>query len=64
VCWVSGASLTFAVAAASWAAAGIVIATEVLIGLRAKLEGRDLVRQTLVGVVLGLMIVGLRVLLH
>ncbi len=64
VCWAAGASLTFAVAAASWTAAGIVIATEVVIGVRAKLEGRELVRQTLVGVVLGLMIVALRVLLH
>lgn len=64
VCWVVGASLTVAVAAASWASAGIVIATEVVIGLRAKLTGRELVVQTVVGAVLGLMIVAVRVLLH
>jgi len=64
VCWISGASLTVAVAAASWAAAVIVIATEVAIGRRAQLKGREMARQTAVGVFLGLLIVALRVLLH
>lgn len=64
VCWALGASLSLAVAAASWTAAGIVITTEIVIGVRAKLEGRELVRQTAVGVLLGLLVVALRVLLH
>jgi hypothetical protein len=64
VCWIAGASLTVAVAAASWASAAIVIATEVVIGLRANLTGREMVRQTVVGAILGLLIVALRVLLH
>jgi hypothetical protein len=64
VCWAAGASLTLAVAAASWASAAIVIATEIVIGLQAKLTGRELVRQTVFGAILGLLIVALRVLLH
>jgi hypothetical protein len=64
ICWIVGASLTLAVAAASWASAAIVIATEIVIGVRANLTGRELVRQTVVGAILGLLIVALRVLLH
>ncbi len=64
ICWVAGASLTLAVAAASWASAAIVIATEVVIGLRAQLTGREMIRQTVVGAFLGLLIVATRVLLH
>jgi hypothetical protein len=64
ICWVAGASLTLAVAAASWASAAIVVATEVVIGIRAELTGREMARQTIVGAVLGLLIVAVRVLLH
>jgi len=64
ICWIVGASLTLADAAASWASAAIVIATEIVIGVRANLTGRELVRQTVVGAILGLLIVALRVLLH
>jgi hypothetical protein len=63
-CWLFGASLSTAVALASWTSAGIVIATEVVLGLRAELEGRELVAQTAVGVLLGFLIVAMRVLLH
>ena len=63
-CWAFGASLSTAVAAASWTSAAIVVTTEVVIGIRAELEGRELVIQTAVGVLLGFMIVLLRVLLH
>lgn len=64
VFWALGASLTAAVAAAIWTSAGIVVATEVVIGVRAELTGRDLLRQTAVGAVLGLLVIALRVLLH
>ena len=64
VFWVVGASLTTAIASASWTSAGIVVAIEIVIGVRADLKGRELVRQTTVGAVLGLLIVALRVLLH
>jgi hypothetical protein len=64
VFWAVGASLTTAIASASWTSAGIVAAIEIVIGVRADLKGRELVRQTTVGAVLGLLIVALRVLLH
>lgn len=63
VCWAVGASLSTAVALASWTSAAIVIATEIVLGLRAELEGKELVAQTAVGVLLGFMIVLIRVLL-
>ena len=37
---------------------------EVVIGIRTELTGRDLLRQTVVGAVLGLLVIALRVLLH
>jgi len=64
VFWSVGAPLTTAVTSASWTAAGIVAAIEIVIGIRAKLTGRELVRQTTVGALLGLLIVALRVILH
>ena len=64
VLWAAGAALTTAVSAAIWTAAAMIVATEVLIGIRADLTGRELVRQTAFGVVLGLLVVALRVLLH
>jgi hypothetical protein len=59
-----GATLTAAVAAASWTCAIVIVATEVAIGTRAGLEGRELVTQTGCGVLLGLLVVALRILLH
>jgi hypothetical protein len=63
-CWVFGASLNTAVVAATWTAAGIVVVTELIIGLGADLKGKELVRQTGVGMLLGFMVLALRVLLH
>ncbi len=62
--WVSGASLGAAVSAAIWTSAAIVIVLELVIGVRAELTGRELVRQTVVGAILGLLVLALRVLLH
>jgi len=64
VCWAAGATLSSAVAIAVWTAAAIIAATEVLIGLRSRLTGRELVVQTAVGVALGVLVVLLRALLH
>jgi hypothetical protein len=63
-CWILGASLTAAVAAAVWTSAAIVIAAEVIIGVRAELTGRELLRQSVVGALLGLLVIALRILLH
>lgn len=64
VCWAAGAQLTTAVAIAVWTAVTIIVATEVAIGIRAELTGRELVIQTGMGVLLGLMVLAVRVLLH
>jgi hypothetical protein len=64
VLWAAGTSLAAAVTAAIWAAAAIVVATEVLIGVRADQTGRELVVQTSFGILLGLLVIALRVLLH
>jgi hypothetical protein len=49
---------------ASWSAAAIIAATELILGVRSHLDGADLVVQTTVGVLFGLGVVALRVLLH
>ena len=40
------------------------VVLELVIGIRAELTGHELVRQTAVGAVLGLLVIALRVLLH
>lgn len=64
VFWAAGAALSTAVSVAIWVAAAAIVATEVMIGVRAKLKGTDMARQTALGVVLGLLVTALRVLLH
>jgi hypothetical protein len=64
VCWAAGADLYTAVTVAIWTAVAAIIATEIAIGVRAELTGRELVVQTGMGALLGLLVVALRVLLH
>ncbi len=64
ICWAAGVQLNTAVTVAVWTAVAIIIATEVGIGIRADLTGRQLVVQTGLGVLLGLLVVAVRVLLH
>jgi hypothetical protein len=64
VCWAAGVSLHTAIVIASWSAAAIIAATELILGLRSHLDGVDLAVQTTVGVLFGLAVVALRVLLH
>jgi hypothetical protein len=64
ICWVFGASLNTAVTIGIWTSAAMVVAIEVLIGLRAELTGRQLVLQSAFGAFLGLMIIALRIVLH
>jgi hypothetical protein len=64
VSWAVGASLSTATIVAVWAAAAIIVATELALGIRSHLDGRELVVQTAFGVLLGIAIVALRVLLH
>ncbi len=64
ICWAAGATLSTGVSIAIWTDVALIVTIEVAIGIRAELTGRDLVRQTAVGVLLGLLVFGLRVLLH
>ncbi len=62
--WVGGASLTSAVTAAIWTAAGMIVVYELIAGLRAKLSGRELIVQVAVGAALGTLVIVLRTVLH
>jgi hypothetical protein len=64
LCWAAGASLSTATLIAVYVAGAIIVATEVALGIRSHLDGRELVVQTAFGVLLGIAIVALRVLLH
>jgi hypothetical protein len=64
ICWAAGAALSTAVTAAIWTSAAIIVVTEIVIGVRAELTGRELIRQSAFGAVLGLLVIALRVLLH
>ncbi len=64
VCWAAGAGLSTGVSVAIWTSVAMIIATEVVLGVRAELTGKQLVVQTGMGVLLGLLVVALRVLLH
>jgi hypothetical protein len=64
VCWAVGVGLPDGVSVAIWTSVAMIIAIEVVLGVRAELTGRQLVVQTSMGVLLGLLVVALRVLLH
>jgi hypothetical protein len=64
VWWAAGAGLSTAINAAIWTSALTILLIEVVSGLRARLSGRDLVLQTALGAVLGLLVTALRVVLH
>lgn len=62
--WVTGARLSVAVTAAIWTSASVIVAIEAVIGIRADLARADLVRQTVMGALLGLLVIALRLVLH
>lgn len=62
--WAAGATLTEAVSAALWTAAGIIVVFELVAGVRAELTGSELLVQTLVGAALGCVVIGLKLILH
>jgi hypothetical protein len=64
VWWAAGARLTTAANAAIWTAAATIVLIEVVSGFRARLSRRELVAQTALGAVLGLLVTALRVVLH
>ncbi|HYB31131.1 MAG TPA: hypothetical protein VEF89_31365 [Solirubrobacteraceae bacterium] len=62
--WAAGAGLGTAITIALWTAAAAILATEVITGLQADLSRRELAIQTLLGSALGLLILGLKLVLH
>ena len=64
ICWVAGARLSTAVAAAIWASAATIMLWEVVAGVRAELSAQALVAQAAVGALLGLLVIALELVLH
>ena len=64
ICWALGATLDTAVLSGIWVAVAIIVLAEVVIGIRSKLRGRELVVQIAFGALLGLLVIAVRVLLH
>jgi len=64
VVWALGDSLALAIRVGVIVAAVTIVVTELVTGIRADLRGRELVRQTLIGAVFGVLIIVLRLLLH
>ena len=64
VWWVAGASLGAAVSAAVWTSAAVTALIEVVAALQTGLRGRQLVAQTALGILLGLMVIAMKLVLH
>lgn len=62
--WAIGLALGTSVNIAVGASAALIVVTEIVLGVRAELERAEVVRQTALGALLGLAVVGLRLLLH
>jgi hypothetical protein len=62
--WIGGASLNTAVIGSVYVADAAIIGAEIYIGVRAKLTGWALIGQVAIGAVLGVLVLGLRLLLH
>jgi hypothetical protein len=62
--WLVGWGLETSINIAIWTDAALIVGLEFGIGMRAGLSGRDLIRQSMFGMVLGLLVIALRVLLH
>jgi VIT1/CCC1 family predicted Fe2+/Mn2+ transporter len=62
--WAVSEPLHTAVTAAIWTSAVMILLTEILAAVRSELHGREFIEQVCVGTVLGLLVVGLKLLLH
>jgi hypothetical protein len=62
--WVAGGSLADADTAAVWTAAGMVVVYEVIAGLRAELNAKEMAVQLALGATLGVLIISLKLVLH
>jgi hypothetical protein len=64
VCWAAGARLSTAVNAAIYTCSAIIVVTEVVAGVSAQLSGRDLIVQTALGALFGLLVIAVTLVLH
>jgi hypothetical protein len=64
ICWAADVGLNLAIKLALYTDAALIIAVEVIAGLRADLTRRELLGQTLLGAALGLLVLVLRLVLH
>jgi hypothetical protein len=63
-CWIAGATLTTALTIGVYTAAGMIVLSELVIGISTEQTGRELIVDTLVGVLFGILVVAVKVLLH
>ena len=64
VFWIAGATLQTAILWSVYVADAAIIVAEVVIGVQAGLKGLQLLGQVAIGAVLGVLVLGLRLLLH
>ena len=64
VWWAAGSRLTTALTAAVWAAAVVLGLIEFAAAVRARLSGRELIAQTSLGLLLGLLVIAMKIVLH
>lgn len=62
--WIAGGSLADADTAAIWTAAGMVVVYELIAGLRAELNAKEMAVQLVLGATLGVLIISLKLVLH
>lgn len=64
IAWAAGAGLGTAITIALWISAATILVAEVIAGRQAKLSGRELVLQALVGAAFGVLILVIKLALH
>jgi len=64
IAWVAGAGLGTAITIALWTSAATILLAELVAGRQAKLSGRELAIQALVGTALGVLILVIKLALH
>lgn len=62
--WAAGATLTTGVNAGIWTSVAVLVAVETLAAVRTKRTGLDLLLQSSIGLLLGLLVLAIRVVLH
>jgi hypothetical protein len=64
VAWAAGVTLSGGITIGLWSVATAIVAVEILAGVRAHLSGPELLLQTALGALLGLLVLTLRLVLH